>query len=654
MLTRMVGVVGVSVALTAAAGCVEPLALDGRPCPCSGPGYACCTATGICLPTVLASQKSCALDDPEDAAAPVSPPLDPPPLDPPPADPPEDPPLDPPTADPADAAPDPPDAATPAPVATPLDAAPLDPPDAPIVAADAVADTGGHETSLRLTIEGVQDGGEARGIVRLAAVVEGDFVPARVDLVIDGTTRRSFTARPFIFDWYSHHEVMGRYPAAAHRIKVTAVDAQERRLEREVTVFAVPLLPGDCDQNGRVDQDDVIAVGAEVADNFGEDPESAGGGGYPGGPACDANEDNIIDRDDETCVARLAQGSPRCWDVTEPALLPVLFAPSDYHSAVADGSLASFFGDKVEETRRFFARNNAGKTFRTLPVQLVMGGHDSAFYWGTDRYVEDTTGEVRRAYERRLAEELRAQGVPTHPDWARGPWNRVVWVLAMGAGPTVSFGRHFATGHGFAVWSDTQALAAMDLGCGRVRPVLAVDTAVQECETWRSSGQIYGYALGRAMEVLGNALMLNPHTWGTDEWRVSLMGQYWLYPAVTLVDRDRRPLAVSHFIPRFVDTMGPSFSFRTPAHDAQVSGVVDIFAEATDNYGIRRFELSIDGSPVDVQPQQLYAGNSIEGLRLQYAWNTADVPAGPHKLRVTVQDTSGQPAGSLEMTVRRR
>ena len=76
------------------------------------------------------------------------------------------------------------------------------------------------------------------------------------------------------------------------------------------------------------------------------------------------------------------------------------------------------------------------------------------------------------------------------------------------------------------------------------------------------------------------------------------------------------------------DTQDPVVNIDSPADGANVSGVVDLQANATDNVAVARVEFFIDSELV----------GSDESAPYRYSWNTLDFSNGNHTLAVKAFD----------------
>lgn len=79
------------------------------------------------------------------------------------------------------------------------------------------------------------------------------------------------------------------------------------------------------------------------------------------------------------------------------------------------------------------------------------------------------------------------------------------------------------------------------------------------------------------------------------------------------------------------DTTAPSVNITTPASGASVSGAVTISAEASDDFGVARVEVFVDGVKLGESTVPPY---SVQ-------WDTAGVAEGAHRLSATAHDSAG-------------
>jgi serine protease AprX len=76
----------------------------------------------------------------------------------------------------------------------------------------------------------------------------------------------------------------------------------------------------------------------------------------------------------------------------------------------------------------------------------------------------------------------------------------------------------------------------------------------------------------------------------------------------------------------------PSVGITNPPDGANVSGAIDVTADASDDVGVVQVEFLVDGSSIGVDTTPPWA----------ISWNTATVADGPHVVRAVVTDTAGQ------------
>jgi hypothetical protein len=89
------------------------------------------------------------------------------------------------------------------------------------------------------------------------------------------------------------------------------------------------------------------------------------------------------------------------------------------------------------------------------------------------------------------------------------------------------------------------------------------------------------------------------------------------------------------------DTTPPATTVTSPAPDATVSGTVTVVASASDDVGVARAELYVDGALTGTAATAPY----------QFAWSTASVPNGSHTLQSKAYDAVDNVGTSSTVTV---
>jgi hypothetical protein len=193
----------------------------------------------------------------------------------------------------------------------------------------------------------------------------------------------------------------------------------------------------------------------------------------------------------------------------------------------------------------------------------------------------------------------------------------------------------------------------MDLDCHRVQPVFPGDPIQDTCNGQWAGGNIYGFGIGAAAQLLGFALGGPGYSPGTSEAAASLLGEHWRYPATGLAERERAIFAASHFFPGSHDAVGPIARLVKPASGAEASGIVSLEGGATDNYGLKSVSLFIDGTAVDEETHTPFQ-DDYTGLSVLHDWDTGQVATGLHTVEIRAEDTSGNTAqASVKVTVKR-
>lgn len=94
--------------------------------------------------------------------------------------------------------------------------------------------------------------------------------------------------------------------------------------------------------------------------------------------------------------------------------------------------------------------------------------------------------------------------------------------------------------------------------------------------------------------------------------------------------------------PLGIDDVVPTVSITSPANSENISGIINITANASDNTGVAGVQFFVDGIPI-----------GAEDLTAPYtvSWNSHDVPNGSHVLTAQVKDAAGNTATSSETIV---
>jgi hypothetical protein len=85
----------------------------------------------------------------------------------------------------------------------------------------------------------------------------------------------------------------------------------------------------------------------------------------------------------------------------------------------------------------------------------------------------------------------------------------------------------------------------------------------------------------------------------------------------------------------------PQISITSPAQNARVSGAVSVYVNATDDLGVTKVELYVDGTMKD----------SVRSAPFTAKWDTKKVAAGTHTLMCKAYDGSGNATWSSAVTV---
>src|SRR5207244_8027868 len=90
------------------------------------------------------------------------------------------------------------------------------------------------------------------------------------------------------------------------------------------------------------------------------------------------------------------------------------------------------------------------------------------------------------------------------------------------------------------------------------------------------------------------------------------------------------------------DTTVPTTSVTAPANGATVSGTVSVTATASDNVGVTKMEIYIDGA--------LRTSNT-NATSISYSWNTTTFANGSHSIVSKAYDAAGNVGTSSTITV---
>jgi subtilisin family serine protease len=89
------------------------------------------------------------------------------------------------------------------------------------------------------------------------------------------------------------------------------------------------------------------------------------------------------------------------------------------------------------------------------------------------------------------------------------------------------------------------------------------------------------------------------------------------------------------------DTTPPTTSITSPANGATVSGTIGVTASASDNVGVARVELYVDGALLATDTSSPYS----------FSWNTTTVADGGHNLQTRAYDAAGNAGSSAVVSV---
>jgi hypothetical protein len=90
------------------------------------------------------------------------------------------------------------------------------------------------------------------------------------------------------------------------------------------------------------------------------------------------------------------------------------------------------------------------------------------------------------------------------------------------------------------------------------------------------------------------------------------------------------------------DTTAPTTSITTPANGATVSGTISVTATASDNVGVTKIEIYIDG---------VLKGSNTNATSFTYSWATTTATNGAHTIQSKAYDAAGNVGSSSTITV---
>lgn len=90
------------------------------------------------------------------------------------------------------------------------------------------------------------------------------------------------------------------------------------------------------------------------------------------------------------------------------------------------------------------------------------------------------------------------------------------------------------------------------------------------------------------------------------------------------------------------DPVAPSVTITTPQQNTQVSGIINVSANATDNVAVAQVEFQLDGKQI---------GAAVTAPPYSVPWTTTLIPNGAHTLTAIASDTAGNRATSNPVVV---
>ena len=226
--------------------------------------------------------------------------------------------------------------------------------DATVESSDPVAPT--------VSLTAPSSGATVRGSVVVSATASDNVGVSRVDFEVDGQVRGSDSTSPYSLTWKAFHETFGSHPQGAHKLAAVAYDAAGNSSRSEVSLFVLPAVAGDCNQDGAVNNSDVTAIGSEINDGDGTNPESTSGGSFRGNPACDANEDNVVSTSDQSCAQQIiSQGAGACLTASDAQVVPSSSCPPTAPASSATTTSATSSATRWKRPSAFTPRTTTAR-----------------------------------------------------------------------------------------------------------------------------------------------------------------------------------------------------------------------------------------------------------------------------------------------------
>lgn len=91
----------------------------------------------------------------------------------------------------------------------------------------------------------------------------------------------------------------------------------------------------------------------------------------------------------------------------------------------------------------------------------------------------------------------------------------------------------------------------------------------------------------------------------------------------------------------YVDTTAPTTQIVSPQNNSAVSGVVNITTDVSDDFGVTKAELYVDGALL----------KTVTSTPYNFSWDTSSITLGSHILKVKAYDDVGNIGESLDTTV---
>lgn len=216
--------------------------------------------------------------------------------------------------------------------------------------------------------------------------------------------------------------------------------------------------------------------------------------------------------------------------INDNLIKPIIFFPEDYPT---DETIVDYYKSKIREVQHFYAINAGGKTFKTIPITILRGNHDSAWYWcklgqngcHPNNFEANVTRELK---DRQITKKLLPGWVEPNGLYSVDT-NRIYSVFAMGGGGFAGAMTHPEVGH-LTIIGDAGVLG---------KPIITVYENSMEHSYVKKPNILAGTLAHELGHIFG---LPHPDFYGyqgSRQWNQTVMGAHWNYPDVGLLPEDK-------------------------------------------------------------------------------------------------------------------